>query len=261
MTRRHGFFLLSVVLLASCSPPRIDTSTDETSQASIARVRESLPETERARFDTALQVLAFSEINLRSFVSDAVVPGVSGTVSRMKELLNGKTGAEVIAAADSIASARIEKEIRELDDRRVAAEAAKRDLAKFAVLQARLRTQGTYMPMKVVEMTVRNGTNQPISHARFVGTLTSPGRSVPWAKDDFGYPIPGGLEPGERATWRVYLSSLSDLALVKAPSDAVLSVEVVRLDGPKGETLYSTTDFTEEDAARLAALRAKRPKP
>lgn len=261
MTTRRGFFLLFVFLLASCSQPRIDTSTDETSQASIARVRESLPEIQRARFDTALQVLAFSELNLGSLVSEAAVPGFSGTVSRIKELLDGKTGAEVIAAADSIVRARVEKEIRELDDRRMAAERAKRELAKFAVLQARLRTQGEYVPMRVVELTVRNGTNQPISHARFVGTLVSPGRSVPWAKDDFGYPIPGGLEPGEQATWRVYLGSYNDLAIVKAPSEAVLSVEVVRLDGPKGQTLYSTTDFTEEDAARLATLRAKLPKP
>ena len=33
----------------------------------------------------------------------------------------------------------------------------------------------------------------------------SPGRSVPWLKEDFNYTIPGGLEPGEGS----YVDSLT----------------------------------------------------
>ncbi len=259
MATSRGFFLLCVCLLASCSQPRIDTTTDETSQASIARVRESLPETQRARFDTALQVLAFSELNLGSLV-EAAVPGASGTVSRIKGLLNGKTGAEVLAAADSIVSARVEKEIQELDNRRIAAERARGELAKFVVLRSRFHTQKTmFTDFPIIEMTVRNGTAHPISRAYFVGTLASPGRTIPWVKDDFTYYIRGGLEPGEQASWRIHVSEFSGWGSDKIPSNSVLTVEVVRLDGANEETLFSTTDFTAEDKAKLDSLRAKFP--
>ena len=49
----------------------------------------------------------------------------------------------------------------------------------------------------------------------------------------------------------------SEWGRVQAPGDAVLTLEVVRLDGASGAKLYSTMDFTDEDAARLATLRAK----
>lgn len=39
------------------------------------------------------------------------------------------------------------------------------------------------------------------------------------------------------------------------PSDAVLTVVTTRLDGPDGEAVFSSQDFTEDDARRLAQLR------
>jgi hypothetical protein len=48
---------------------------------------------------------------------------------------------------------------------------------------------------------------------------------------------------------------LSEWGTVKAPKDAVLTVEVERLDGPDGEALFSTMKFTEDKKKRLAELK------
>ena len=42
---------LIVVLIAGCSDPKIDASSDESMKASVQKVRESLPESKRGDFD------------------------------------------------------------------------------------------------------------------------------------------------------------------------------------------------------------------
>lgn len=176
----------------------------------------------------------------------------------MKELIQGKTGPEIIATADSVLRARDARELQELEAQKDSVDRSRAELQKFVVSQARFykRPSGFGLPDPVVEMSVRNGTGHAISRAYFVGTLTSPGRSVPWVKDKFEYQVRGGLEPGEHGSWRIWLNSLSDWS-AKTPNDAVLNVEVVRLDGPDGSTLYSTAGFGEKEAQRLMVLRAK----
>jgi len=46
----------------------------------------------------------------------------------------------------------------------------------------------------------------------------------------------------------------SDWGKVKAPADAVFTVEVEQLDGADGEELFSSRNFDEDDAKRLSAL-------
>lgn len=106
----------------------------------------------------------------------------------------------------------------------------------------------------IIELTVYNGTNQAISRAYFTGTLSSPNRSVPWLKDDFNYPIPGGLEPGEEVTWSLAPNMFSDWGTVNAAKDAILLVEVRRLDDAMGEQLYSLNVFGDQEAERLNEL-------
>lgn len=93
-----------------------------------------------------------------------------------------------------------------------------------------------------------------LSRAYFAGSIASPGRSVPWLTGKFDYHIPGGLDPGEEATWNVFPDPLSSWGFVEAPPDAGLTVTVVRLDGSEGKALFSTQEFTAEDVARLESL-------
>jgi len=79
---------------------------------------------------------------------------------------------------------------------------------------------------------------------------------VPWVEDDFNYQIPGGLEPGEEARWKLSPNMFSDWGKVDAPPEAVLTVTVLRLDGADGEEMLSIRDAAEV-VEQVAALTAE----
>lgn len=250
------------LLLAACTKPSIDTSSDEAMKASVAKVRESLPESKRAEFDQALQVLAFNQLDFASLFKDGMT-GTSTTLDNVKSTLNGRTGEQVIDEAGKIVAERRTKEreqalaeIEELQTKKASSEVAKAQLTKFEVTRSKFykRQRDFLGNQPVIELTVRNGTSSAVSRAYFLGTLASPGRSVPWIKDTFNYEISGGLEPGEEARWTLAPNMFSDWGKVNAPADAVFTAEVERLDGADSKALYSTQDFTEEDEERLTKL-------
>ena len=250
--------------LTGCSKPVIDTTNDETTKSSIQKAKESLPESKRAAFDQALQILMFNEIDMKSIMLGTV--GAANIEAKMKATVNGKTAEEVIDAAEKIKAERAAREreqalseIQELEKKRLASDKSKDELKKFVVSRSRfyLQEQRFLGKEPVIEMTVKNGTEFPVSRAYFVGVIASPGRSVPWLKETFNYEIQGGLEPGEEATWRLSPNMFSDWGKVEAPVDAIFTVTPERLDGANGETLFSTADFDDDAAARLAALKAQ----
>jgi hypothetical protein len=104
---------LLILFIAACGPsarppsePRIDASSDEAMEASIPAVKAALPEDRRAAFEEALKVIAFKDVN---DVADIFQLGQAdtGAVQRaLREALDGKTGAEVIAFADGVTANR-----------------------------------------------------------------------------------------------------------------------------------------------------------
>lgn len=255
---------LLIAPFLACSAPRIDTTSDEAMKESVAKVRERLPEPRRPAFDQAMQTLAFNQINLSQIFSTGQAPDPNAAAADFKTLVNGLTGEEVIAAADRVIAAQKAKEreralqeIAELVKERDQARAAAAELAKFEVLRSRFykgrEVFGTRQP--VIELRVRNGTQHPVSRAYFKGRITSPGRAVPWLEEDFNYPIAGGIEPGEEASWKLAPNMFSAWGTVHAPPDAGLEVTVTELDGADGESVLSVREFTSEDQARLEALQ------
>lgn len=254
---------LGFLFIAGCSKPKIDATSDETLKASIEKVRESLPEGNRKEFDEAIQVLAFSNLDLGTVFSDAM-SGTNTSVSSMKDALAGKTGFEVIQEAEKLKVERQAKEkeqalqeIKELEEKRIKAEEARSQLSSFKITRSRFyKRRREYLgPEPIIELTVQNETKFPVSRAYFTGTLASPGRAVPWLKDQFNYEISGGLEPGEKATWSLAPNMFSDWGKVEAPKDAVLTVTVEQLDGADGESLFSRRDFDDNDMERLTSLK------
>lgn len=264
---RKNTLLIAMLMLivAGCSDPTIDASTDDSMKASIETVRESLPQEQREKFDDALKILAFSQIDLKGLFAEGA-SGAGSTKGKMKDALNGKTGKEVIAEAERVKQERKEKEktqalseINELQEKQEKATIAKEELKKFEVIRSRFYKQeqryGRAKP--IIELTVLNGTPHPISRAYFKGTLASPNRSVPWLVETFNYKISGGLEPGEEVEWSLAPNQFGDWGSVDAPADAILTVEVEQLDGSDGEPLFSSRSFSERDAKRLNELKAK----
>jgi len=258
----------ALLTLTSCAAPRLDTSSPERIQQSMKQLRESLPKDKQAQFDEAVLTVVMSKA-LEGGLAGLAALGDAG--QKPEELtaqflapVSGKTAEEIIAEADRIVAERKQKEreqalaeIKELEQKRASAEAAKTQLAKFEILKSRYRKVKTSQflpPEPLIDLSVKNGTSKAVKRAFFVGTIASPGRSVPWLREEFNYDISGGLEPGESADWHLSPNQFSKWGQVNPPADAVLTVEAVKLAGPNDEVLYDAT-FSDEDQKRLESLK------
>ncbi|MDF1666974.1 MAG: hypothetical protein P1V97_34845 [Planctomycetota bacterium] len=86
--------ILTCLLTLGCSRgPVVDDSSPEARKASMQKVRDSLSEEEKAKFDNAMRTLA-SEVIARAFAGDESVKNFS------KENFDGKTAAEIIERAE-----------------------------------------------------------------------------------------------------------------------------------------------------------------
>lgn len=265
--RRIVAITVLAAALSGCGEPKIDGSSDQAFKESIAKVSKGLTEDQRAKFKSDMMLLAFQGVDFGKVLQGKAKP--EDMSENMKSGLDGMTASQVSAKADQVRKEREEKEriqavseIADLQRKKAQSDTAKTSLMKFSVEKSRFYKQKQeygFRDQPVIEMTVVNGTGEPVSHAYFKGTISSPGRSVPWLVDEFNYSISGGIEPGEKKEWRLAPNQFSDWGKVDAPKDALFTVEVVRLDGADGKPLFGGGEFTERDAARLASLREKYP--
>jgi hypothetical protein len=257
---RAPIIAVAVILCSGCSSEKkIDASSEESLQESINAAKEGMSASEREEFENALVVLATSD-NENLFEMMADPPGL---LRRAGDKLDGKTAAQIIAEAETIKTERLRKqreqmmgEIQELEGELKSAEAAKDSLEQFKVERSRFYfSQDGFLREPVIELTVRNETAYPIARAYFHGVLATPGRAVPWVEDDFNYRIRGGLEPRESATWKLSPNMFGDWGEApKDRKDMVLTVTVIRLDGPDDEPIFDSK-FSEYNADRLKELR------
>ncbi|EBU2522188.1 hypothetical protein CUK46_13310 [Salmonella enterica] len=253
------------LLLTACDKPKIDASSDQSMKESIQKVRESLPADKKAQFDDAVKVVAFSQINMRELMQAGTS---SGDVyeTKIKSALEGKTGDEVINYAQTIRLEREKREkeqalqeIKELEAKQTSATQAAEKMKAFKVERSHFYFQkedyGNDQP--ILDISVENGTDKAVARVFFKGVIASPGRSVPWFSDVFNYKISGGLEPGEKANWKLAPNRYSDWGKLKVPADAIFTVTVIGLEDADGKSIYGDAEFSERDADRLNQLRDK----
>lgn len=286
----YGCLALLALALIACSS-QIDASTEASLETSTAKVKASLAEDSQAEFDEALTRIIYEQIDkedieaddnqalhakLKIAIHDKTAKDIMAEGKRLKEqqIAAQKERAEQKIKDDEAAKLRTEerekafkarekaealKEIQDLEAKRAKDDANRKELEKFEVSNATFEMQRDYFGSKMpsIQLSVKNGTDQVISHAFFVGTLASPNRTLPWHKDSFNYSIRGGLEAGETAKWSLQPNMFSDWARVDAPDDAVLTVTVEKLNGANDQNLYPIDHLSEEDAKRLEQLKAK----
>lgn len=270
-TRIASVSLIAILGLASaCSTPRVDASSDKTLTESLARVRQSVPASDRFRFDLAVNELMMAQLAAQGAALFADTASLTPARLRDRGLgaaVDGLTAREILAKGDSIQRHREAEErrlalaeIADLEARKAGRDDAAAKLAGFKVIRARYRTVPGYFgtPELRVDLTVKNETTFAISRAYFHGVLRSPGRAVPWLSEEFNYQVPGGLEPGEEGTWNLAPNQYGPWG-GKFPVDALLSVEVVGLNGPNGEEIARRDRWDADDEQRLASLRARFP--
>lgn len=258
---------LTVVALAiaitACSEPAIDASSEEALETSVKRVSEKLDVDKRAKFEESMQVIALSGMDMGNILAGRLTP--QQFTDDLYASLDGKTADEVISHAEAIRAERQAREraqaleeIAELEQVALAAKEARAELGKFTVQRSRFykrESEYSYRAKPIIEIAVRNDTAYPVSRAYFKGTIASPGRAVPWLVEDFNYSIAGGIEPGEEAEWVLAPNSYGAWGAVSPPEDAVFTVEVVRLDGPDGESVLDARGLSERQQSRLQKLK------
>ncbi len=248
-----GFFLVA------CAEPRIDGSSDAAFHESIEKIKATLDGQELIEFETALAELGLAEEQVALLASPLLAPIVEGYVAAF----DGKTAEGLIAHVEEAGSlhqaaerVRTRVKLEALEAAKAEADLARAELAKFEVLSSSIhRRERVGFDSVTFRLTVRNGTDHPIAGVHFMGTLATPGRSVPWIKDEIRHGIPGGIEPGEEMT-REFSYFTGHWILIEFPADAVLTVEPIELIGADSQPLFSSRGFTEEDARRLEELKA-----
>ncbi len=257
MSRFNIIVLITISIFLIGCEKKIDTTSDESSKASIQKIKESLNTEKQKEFEDALKIIAYSKFNFtenKSMKED------------IKTALKGKTADQVISEANILKAEKEAKqkvqaleEIKELEIKQKQALSSVEELKKIEVFRSIFSQipQKYGNPKPVIELTLQNGTKQAISRIYFVGTVASKGRTIPWIKEDFNYEISGGLEPNETAVWNLAPNQFSKWGSTEVPSDAIFTVDVVRVDGADGKVLYSIKDFSDKDLERLTELKKK----
>lgn len=260
-----------MILVTGCVDNKIDSSTDEKFESSINTMKNSLSDEKKKKFETAIHAIADAEFyNTNVFETASNLGGVE---RKIKDKLHGKTVDEVIAEGDLVIAEQkrreqertlaeieeIKTEITKLEEKRSNEEKSREGLKKFIVVRSRFYFQkSTFIGYPIIELTVKNETKHAVSRAYFHGVLASPGRSIPWVKGTFGYGIPGGLEPGEQATWKFTpMSGYWDSA-PRDRKDMIFTVTTTCIDGADEKSIYDI-EFSESewDKERFEDLKEK----
>lgn len=249
MTKWTGLMMVSILVLAGCGEPRIDGSSDEAFQSSIERVRASLEGSARARFDSLMAQAAIA-----AGMANAL--GMEAAVTPLATALDGLTGSQVLARADSTKLANAREELEELGSRAEEARRQREWLAVVAIDDVSMRNErimGTLFTTFTVRVT--NGSDAPISRMVIKVRLASPGRSIPWAEGDLYLSFAGGIEPGETVADESVMMGERAWAADEVPPDAVVEViSVESVFGVGDEPLYSAPD-ADVSEERMDELR------
>lgn len=252
-------FIFQIVIalcfvVVSCSGPKIDGSSKENYKKSFEKIKEKLTEEEKEQLDDAMLAIAFNG----SEFDDLSSMDPDDFLEDLMKKLDGKSAKEIIEEGQRIICEKEMKEMNELEGKKKEVEVSAKQLKKIEISDSKFyKRQEMFGVQPIINFKAKNGLDVAISKIYCKGTISSPERSVPWFSDEFNYSIPGGLEPGETASWSLAPNMFSDWAYAKNPKGSVFSIEVMQVDGADGEILYTMLEFDEEDEKRLEELQAK----
>lgn len=256
---------LTMLVIAGCSDPKIDTSSMPAAVVSVEKVRDSLPTYKRDEFDTALKIIAmssFSDIDL--FNPQRM--NAAEIAESANAYMHGLTGDEIIERADEMLRQRRAREreqalqtLNRLEAKQASAQRAQENLAQVSIDSARyyLSTSPYGALEPVIELTVTNRSEQAISELMLHGLLESPERDITWVDETFYYVISGGLAPGETDTWSLAPNRFGPWGNEQIPTGVELSLTLSGVNDADGKPLWNAPPLTESESARLESLRAE----
>ena len=241
--KRLGLAIACCFLLAGCIfDPVFDTSSWDAYQKSSAAVRAKLGNDDLRRLDIALKYLAIESTPRIEpdgpLLSTVTVRGnlvnPNAVLARLGPRINGRSAAALIKDL----SVKLDAEIL-LSEARLASVANVSEAIEVSSPSYYWKKSG-YLEQPVIEFTVRNNGKSALSRIYFRFALTSPGRAVPWARQEFVQTFKGGLEPREKQqiTLQPRTAEWSDPQLKVLPN-AELRVAVVNFEDATGEKVIA----------------------
>lgn len=251
--------LVSVAgLLTACepSPPALSGWSEEALTNSVEAVRADLEPERRAEFDSLMGLVRHNgEVRPGTAdVGDAEVP------EELRERLTGLRLEGLRSVADSLRCNHL----------RQALEATRTDaiIARMTYEQPiGLEVVGVrgYRPLGeagglVLEITLENRRDEAVfAGANFKIEQVTPGRTLPYNEATTKVEFRGGLEPGERRTFRHEIPRhrlvLQNWSSKNVPSSAELRLQPYTIYGPEGEPLTDAMALPDTIQVRIDSLR------
>jgi hypothetical protein len=198
--KRSSLIILGCFLLSGCnSDPVFDLSSWDAYQRSSAAIKSKLTNEDLRRLNAALDYLMVEDLPRATINGVGVVLGSNlvnpaTTLVRLKPKIERRDAATVIADLSIKLNADISSAEARLRSVESVAESVEVTSPSYY-----WKSSG-YFSRPIVEFAVRNGGNVPISRIYFDCFLTTPNRSIPWARQQYVQTFKGGLEPREKRT-------------------------------------------------------------
>jgi len=256
-------FFCVVLCGLACGPARVDTSTDKTMKATLKEAKESLPKDKQKQFDRAVEILTDAEMNLLPDNATEATMMVAlkkraNVNEHMKTVLDGKSGEEILTEARRITEKLERRQMERLRTLKKKAQERLDDLAKVEILNCRyyIEKKRYQIARPVLEFFVKNGSSRPVDSITVSAILGTPGRELPWIKDDVKIYVFGGLVQGGQRKCEIRPNAFSGWWDKSIPKNATLTAAIKTVDEirPPGSPIYV---FTEKDENHLKELEAK----
>jgi hypothetical protein len=238
--KRLSLTILCCFLLSGCIfDPTFDTSSWDAWQRSSDAVKAKLSNDDLRRIEVALKYLVLestprleADAQMISNVAARGMPAVNPTIVlwRLGPRINGRSAAGIIKDL----TIRLDADIAGTEARLKDTESVSN--AVEIISPSYYWKKSGYLEQPMIEFAVRNEGKSAISRIYFRMVLTSPGRAIPWARQDFVQTFKGGLEPRERQqlSFQPRTAEWSDAQLKVLPN-AELKVTVMNFADATGE--------------------------
>lgn len=252
--------ILVIFLLIGCGSGmnrKIDASSQEKLKQSLELIKKELKADEYEKFQLAYRTVMFSNLGIGNNVFEALSKLSESLKQDDPKLfgnIDGKTPKQII----DMAIGQTDKQIKELERKKAVAEASKANLVKITISNPKYSMRQNYfISQPIIDFTVTNNSGKPLSRIYYHGTLTTPGRSVPWIDEDFNNEISGGLENGESKHLVLQPNMFSPWTNKEAGSrkDTVFTITIVNAEDASKKNLAE--DFGKTEQNQLKALNDK----
>ncbi len=232
--------LLLIIGLVACGPAKLDTTTNETAEASMKQIMEGASTEQKAQLQGAFVHAA----------GKAVFSGKGTQPSVMVAQFNGMNAEQIIAAYQAEVAkmaaeqaAKLAEQVRtvevklaELRAQQSARIQALESLTKVKVENLSLqKTPDRFMSRRYLEANLSNALDETLTGIKINFRIITSGRDVPWNEDKATFLIDGGLQKNESRKDVAYGSDMYGFILaakaMKEHPEAVLEWAVVDVYG------------------------------